>query len=103
MTLLTWLTLIYAVVLVLALAVTLVTICVYLWRIGAALGEARSALEAVARQTEPLERHVAVLGEPVEATRAGLAEAASRLAAADERLADISERLGVGTLAARRR
>jgi hypothetical protein len=99
MPLLTWLTLSYAVVLILALAVTLGTIGLYLWRIGTALGEARAALEGVARQTEPLKRHFGTVGEPVAAVRAGVAEAASRLAAADERLADLGERLGVGAAA----
>ena len=57
MRILTWLTVIYAVVLVLALAVSLITIFFYLWRIGSALAEVKRGLVQGARDTAPLERH----------------------------------------------
>jgi hypothetical protein len=50
-------TLVYVAVLVLALATTLITIAVYLWRIARSLGETRAALVEVARRTQPLQHH----------------------------------------------
>lgn len=89
---LTW---IYAAVLVLALATSLIAILVYLWRIAGALGKARAALEAVRDETAPL-------SEPIEQLRdasGGAAEELSRarvsLARADDRLEALLERLGV--------
>ncbi len=58
MRLLTWLTVIYLVVLVLALAVSLITIFVYLWRIGSALAEVHLALREAETNTAPLEGQV---------------------------------------------
>ena len=89
---LTW---IYAAVLVLALAASLIAILVYLWRIAGALGKARAALEAVRNET-------ALLGGPLEQLRdasGGAAEELSRaresLARADDRLEALLERFGV--------
>ncbi len=89
---LTW---IYAAVLVLALAASLVAILGYLRRISGALGEARAALEKVGDETAPL-------GEPIEQLRdasGGVMEELSRarvnLARADDRLEALLERLGV--------
>lgn len=70
MTLLTVLTLIYAAVLVLALAASLIMILLYLRRIATALGEARAALESVADRTAGLDEPLTVvrdaIGESVE-------------------------------------
>jgi len=52
--LLRWLTVAYAAVLVLALAVSLIAILVQLWRIGSVLGEVRGSLSGVATATAPL-------------------------------------------------
>jgi|SRR5215212_9418145 septation ring formation regulator EzrA len=86
---------IYAAVLVLALAVSLIAILVYLWRIASSLGKARAALEVVRDET-------ALLSEPLEELRdasGGAAEELSRaresLARADDRLEALLERLGV--------
>lgn len=49
-----WLTLGYAAVLVLALAVSLIAILVQLWRIGTVLGEIGGALSEVRTSTAPL-------------------------------------------------
>ena len=89
------LTRLYAVVLVLALAASLIAILVYLWRISGALGKARAALEAVRDETVPL-------GEPLEQLRGAsggaaeeLSKARESLARADDRLEALLERLGV--------
>jgi hypothetical protein len=89
---LTW---IYAAVLVLALAASLIAILIYLWRIAGALGRARAALEAVGGETVPL-------GEPLEQLRGAsggaaeeLSKARESLARADDRLEALLERLGV--------
>jgi hypothetical protein len=89
---LTWM---YAAVLVLALAASLIAILVYLWRISGALGKARAALEAVRDETAPL-------SEPLEQLRGAsggaaeeLSKARESLARADDRLEALLERLGV--------
>ncbi len=51
-------TLVYAAILVLALAVVLSIIAIQLWRIAAALGETRDALRTVAERTAPLKGHL---------------------------------------------
>ncbi len=85
----------YAAVLVLALAASLIAILVYLWRIANSLGEARAALEAVRDETAPL-------NEPLEQLRGAsgggaeeLSEARESLARADDRLEALLKRLGV--------
>lgn len=60
---LTVVTLIYAAVLVGALATTLITIAVYLWRIAATLGQVRDALSVVRTRTAPLEQHLAGISQ----------------------------------------
>ena len=66
MALLRVLTLIYAGVLVAALAVVLITIAVYLWRVSGALAEARAALALVRDRTQPLRQHLRGLEELTE-------------------------------------
>jgi hypothetical protein len=89
---LTW---IYAAVLVLALAASLIAILVYLWRVAGALGEARAALEDVRDETdalgEPLEQLQGVSGDVAEE----MSRARVSLARADDRLEALLERLGV--------
>lgn len=53
-----WATLIYAGVLILAVAAVLTTIAVYLWRIAAAASRIREALVHVRDRTEPLKQHL---------------------------------------------
>ena len=60
-------TLAYIAVLVLALAVTLITIAAYLWRIAHSLAETRAALVEVARRTAPLRQHFQGLDQITEA------------------------------------
>ena len=57
------LTLVYAGVLVAALAVVLMTIAFYLWRVAGALAEARAALALVRERTAPLRQHLQGLEE----------------------------------------
>jgi hypothetical protein len=52
--LLRWLTIGYAVVLILALAASLIAILVQLWRIGTVLGHVGASLRDVATATAPL-------------------------------------------------
>lgn len=99
MELLRILTLIYVAVLVLALAASLIAILLYLRRIGGALGEARSALAAVARESAPLESHLQPLRDVVGDMADELAATDSCLQQADEHLARIADRLGAGSLA----
>ena len=56
--LLTDVTLVYAAVLVVALATTLITIAVYLWRIARTLKGVRSALGDVRERTSPLAQNL---------------------------------------------
>ena len=70
MRILTWLTVIYAGVLVLALAAALTTVCMLLWRISFTLSDVRRAIAAVADATEPLRRQLG----PVEEAAAGAAD-----------------------------
>ena len=57
------LTLVYAGVLVAALAVVLMTIAFYLWRVAGALADARAALVLVRERTAPLRQHLQGLEE----------------------------------------
>ena len=66
--LLTIVTLVYAGILVLALAAVLITVAIYLWRISAMLGDVRGALVQVASRTEPLKLHLDPLYQLTEET-----------------------------------
>ncbi len=89
---LTW---VYAAVLVLALATSLIAILVYLWRIASALGKARTALEAVGDETAPLSEPLEHLRDASSDTAEELSKARESLARADDRLEALLERLGV--------
>ena len=98
MRVLTWLTVIYLVVLVVALAVSLITIFFYLWRIGTALAAVRDVLAQAERNTAPLAGHL-------ETINGGLASVGEGLKAVDEHLFETNEslgatagRLGIGSL-----
>lgn len=89
---LTW---IYAAVLVLALASSLIAILVYLWRIAGALGKARAALEAVRDETDALSEPLDQLQGAASGAAEELSKARVSLARADDRLEALLERLGV--------
>lgn len=97
MELLRTLTLIYAAVLVIALAVSLIAILVWLIRIGRALGEVKSALITVADNTRPLEQFFTPLGDGPDRAEDDLKHARAALARADERLQVVAEKLGATT------
>ena len=85
-TFLTIVTVAYAVILVLVLAVSLITIAVLLWRVGTTLGQIAGGLQVVRQQTAPLGQHVDALNGSLAAVSEGLQSAAGHLAAADERI-----------------
>lgn len=99
MELLRTLTIIYAAVLVVALAVSLTAILVWLVRISRALGEVESALAAVAENTQPLEQFFAPLRDAPEGPEDDLKHARATIARADERLHVLAERLGATAVA----
>lgn len=96
MQLLTWLTIIYLVVLVLALAVSLITICVYLWKIGNALAQVKQALLNAETNTSPLQGQVETINSGLTAVRDGLKAADENLAATGDALNTVAAQLGVG-------
>lgn len=88
MRVLTWLTIIYLVVLVLALAVSLITIFFYLWRIGTALAAVRDVLGQAEKNTAPLSGHLETIND-------GLTSVSEGLKAVDEHLFETNESLGI--------
>lgn len=90
MTVLTVATLVYAAVLVLALAASLITILVYLVRVGRALGEVEEALADVTRESAPLR-------EPLERFEQAVKDSAAEVTTAeqtmDEALRGLEQRL----------
>lgn len=96
MEILTWLTVIYLVVLVLALAASLITIFYYLWRIGTALAAVRDALAQSGRNTAPLEGHLEPINEGLSSINEGLKAVDEHLFETNESLGSIAGRLGIG-------
>ena len=96
MRLLTWLTVIYLVVLVLALAVSLITIFYYLWRIGSALAEVKSGLIQARENTAPLEGHLEFINGGLVGVGDGLQSVDGHLAGVNESLEAVAAHLGVG-------
>ena len=88
MTFLTWATVIYAVVLVLVLAVSLILILYYLWSIGTTLGKISAGLGVVRQQTAPLGGHISAIN-------GALASVGDGLGGALEDLAHTTSALGV--------
>lgn len=86
MTLLLWLTLAYAAVLVLALAVGLILVWVRLRRIAAALGEARASLVRVRDASAGLSDAIHPLRDRLLAAISALEEAAEDLEGAEEQV-----------------
>lgn len=90
MELLRTLTLIYAAVLVLALAASLIAIWIYLRRIAAALDEVHGALATASRESGPLSTHLQSLNETAGGSAEELADAQARLARAADGLAEVT-------------
>jgi hypothetical protein len=86
---LTAVTLIYAILLVLVLAVSLITILYYLWSIGTTLGKIRAGLEVVREQTAPLAGHVEAINGALVEVAGGLSGALDDLAATDAALGEV--------------
>ncbi len=98
MRLLTWLTVIYAVVLVLALAVSLITICFYLWRIGSALAEVKRGLIQARENTAPLQGHLEFINGGLTSVGDGLQSVDGHLSGVDESLNAVAAHLGIGEM-----
>ena len=91
MELLTWLTVIYAVVLVVVLAVGLILILTTLMSIGAKLGQIAAGLKLVETQTAPLTPNVEKLNEGLTALAGGLSVVKEHFTGADEHLDEVLE------------
>ena len=87
---LTTLTVAYAIILVLVLAVTLITILFYLWRIGTTLSQISNGLKVVEQQTQPLAEKLDQINGGLVGVGQGLSGAASELSATDELLATLT-------------
>ncbi len=98
MELLRIITLVYAGVLVLALAASLTAILIYLRKIASALGDTYDALARVEEGTRPLEDLLEPLNLALQGSITDLKETAARLKHADEALDRLAERLGAGAL-----
>lgn len=96
MELLTWLTIIYLIVLVLALAVSLIAIFIYLWKIGSALAGVERALVQTKANTAPLKGHLDAINGGLIGVRDGLGLVDEHLASTDSSLNFVAERLGIG-------
>jgi hypothetical protein len=96
MTLLLWLTLAYAAVLVLALAAGLTAIWLRLRGIGRALTAARDSLARVRDATAPLEAAMTPLQDRMLELAGSLEEAASELVVAGEAVGERLGRMPVG-------
>lgn len=99
MRLLTWLTIIYLVVLVAALAVSLITIFIYLWRIGSALAEVKRGLIQARENTAPLAGHLDFINGGLVGVSDGLQSVDGHLAGVNESLNAVAEHLGVSEMA----
>lgn len=95
MELLRILTLVYAGILVAALAVSLIAILVYLRRIAAVLADVQHALARAGSETEPFEAPLSSLEQAADETSAALQEAGTDLSHADEGLKTLAARRGL--------
>ena len=91
--LLTILTAAYAVILVVVLAATLITILYYLRKIGDTLGQIAGGLQVVEQQTAPLGEKIDAINGGLAGIAAGLSGAAGHLAATDHLLATVAGEL----------
>lgn len=81
-----WITLIYALVLVVVLAVTLSLILYYLWSIGTTLGTIQGGLATVRDQTAPLGGHITAINGALSSVATGFSGALDDLAAVNTAL-----------------
>lgn len=88
--LLTVLTVVYALILVVVLAATLITILYYLRSIGSSLGKIAAGLTVVEHQTGPLAEKIDAINGGLAAIGTGLAGAAADLDATDTLLAAVA-------------
>jgi len=88
---LTWVTVIYALVLVVVLAVSLSTILYYLWSIGTTLGKIRAGFGVVRDQTAPLGAHVQAINGALGIVAGDLSAARDDLLATDGALAQVMD------------
>ncbi|MGH9846308.1 MAG: hypothetical protein ACREEM_47015 [Blastocatellia bacterium] len=93
MELLTWITVIYAVVLVLVLAVGLILILKTLLGIGDKLAKIGAGLKLVESQTAPLNPAVETLNEGMAMLSGGMHVVDSHFAGADEHLDSVLEKV----------
>lgn len=84
---LTVVTVAYALVLVVVVAVSLIVIGRALWSLGTTLGQISGGLKVVERQTAPLAGYVDALNGGLSAVSAGLTSVAGHLSDADDELA----------------
>jgi hypothetical protein len=77
---LAWVTVIYALVLVVVLAVSLIAIFYYLWSIGTTLEKIGGGLAVVRQQTAPLGGHIQAINGALSTVGAGLGGALDDLA-----------------------
>ena len=84
---LAWVTVIYALVLVVVLAVSLIAIFYYLWSIGTTLGKISGGLAVVRQQTAPLNGQIEAINDALSAVGGGFGGAL-------EDLADVNTTLG---------
>ncbi len=98
MRLLTWLTVIYLVVLVLALAVSLITIFFYLWRIGSALAEVKAGLIQARENTAPLKGQLDIINGGLIGVSDGLQSVDGHIAGIDGSVHAVAEHLGIGEM-----
>jgi hypothetical protein len=89
MTFLTWVTVIYAVILVLVLAVSLIAILYYLWSIGTTLGKISAGLGVVRQQTAPLGNHITAINGALQSVSDGLSAALEDLAHTNQALGTV--------------
>jgi hypothetical protein len=83
---LTWVSIIYALVLVLVLAVSLIAIFYYLWSIGTTLQKISGGLAIVRDQTAPLTGQIQAINGALSTVGAGFGGALDDLAAVDAAL-----------------
>jgi len=87
-------TIIYALVLVVVLAVSLTTILYYLWSIGTTLGKIRAGLGVVRDQTAPLSGHLEAINGALGSVAVGFTAALDDLAATDATLGELAGETG---------
>jgi hypothetical protein len=89
MAFLTWVTVIYALVLVVVLAVSLIAILYYLWSIGTTLGKIRAGLGVVRDQTAPLGGQIEAINGALGTVAVDLSAARDDLLSTDSALAQV--------------